>query len=276
MSTKEELLRLKKLANNIRRDVLEMTLRAGKQGGHIGGAFSSAEILAVLYGAIMNVSPQSMHSQNRDRFILSKGHSAIGLYAALYENGFLTKDELETFEANGSFLQTHCVENLDHGIEISSGSLGVGLSVGVGMALAARQKRFSHRVFVLLGNGECNEGCVWEAAMLAGHLGLDNLIAVIDHNKMQLDGNSKEIIALDRLDSVFAALGWNVFRTDGHNIAGLVQTFGEILQNGKPTVVIADTVKGKGCSFIERNPAFHHATISQEQYEIAMGELQND
>lgn len=275
MNTNENLRRLEKMANAIRRDVLEMTLCAGKQGGHIGGAFSCAEILSVLYGAVMNVTPENVTAPDRDRFILSKGHSAIALYAALYENGFLTKDELDTFEKDGSFLQTHCVKSPEYGIEISSGSLGVGLSVGLGMALAARQRGLSYRVFVLLGNGECNEGCVWEAAMLAGQLGLNNLIAVVDDNKMQLDGDSGDIIQLNRLDGMFSALGWDTVRIDGHSVPALIQAFEGIAQRKQPFAVIADTVKGRGCSLTERNPAFHHATISQEQYDAAMRELQN-
>lgn len=269
----EKLERLEKMAKAIRRDVLEMALCAGKQGGHIGGAFSSAEILSVLYGAVMNVTPENVNVSERDRFILSKGHSAIGLYAALYENGFLTKDELDTFEKDGSLLQTHCVKNPEYGIEISSGSLGVGLSVGVGMAFAARQRELSYRVFVLLGNGECNEGCVWEAAMLAGQLGLNNLIAIVDDNKMQLDGDSGDIIRLSRLDEMFSALGWDAVRVDGHSVPALTHTFEGIAQRKRPLAIIADTVKGKGCSLMERNSAFHHAVISQEQYDAAIREL---
>lgn len=276
MTDKNEAARLGRMAQAIRRDVLEMTLHAGKQGGHIGGAFSCAEILSVLYGSVMNVNPNNIYDPERDRFILSKGHSAIALYAALYENGFLTKEELETFEKDGSALQTHCVRNPGCGIEISSGSLGVGLSVGVGMALAAQQKGLSHRIFVLLGNGECNEGCVWEAAMLAGHLGLNNLIVVVDDNKMQLDGESNRIIKLDHLDRMFSALNWNTVRVNGHIVAELLQAFEEAAQRKQPLAVIADTVKGKGCSFTERNPEFHHATISKEQYEAAIRELQDD
>ncbi|RKJ54159.1 transketolase [bacterium 1XD42-1] len=268
--------RLKKMANAVRCDILRMTLKAGKQGGHIGGAFSCAEILAVLYGAVMNVTPENAEAQERDRFILSKGHSAVALYSALYENGFLTEDELNTFEKDGSLFQTHCIENHKCGIEISSGSLGVGLSVGVGMALAGQRENAGYRVFVLLGNGECNEGCIWEAGMLAGQLGLDHLIAIVDNNQMQLDGESSNIIALNQLDCMFSAMGWNVIQTDGHDVAGLVQAFSRILQNGKPTVIIADTIKGKGCSLTEKKAEFHHAVISQEQYNDAMKELQND
>lgn len=272
----ENIQRLEQMANAIRRDVLEMTFRSGKQGGHIGGAFSCAEILAVLYGQIMNISPQNKTAEDRDRFILSKGHSAIGLYAALYENGFLTKDELDTFEKDGSLLATHCVRNPDYGIEISSGSLGVGLSIGVGMALAVRQKELPSKIFVLLGNGECNEGCVWEAAMLAGQLGISNLIAVIDDNQMQLDGYSKDIIALEQKDKLFSALGWETIRADGHDIPELINTFEQAKENKCPTAVIAATVKGKGSTLTERNPAFHHAVISQQQYEAILEELKDD
>lgn len=272
MIDKKEVERLEHTAQTIRRDVLEMTLNAGKQGGHIGGAFSCAEILAVLYGSVMNIKPGMTENPERDRFILSKGHSAIALYAALYENGFLTREDLDSFEKDECALQTHCVKNPACGIEISSGSLGVGLSVGTGIALDLRKKRLTSRVFVLLGNGECNEGCVWEAAMLAGQLGLENMVAVVDDNKMQLDGASKDIIGLNDLKGAFSAFGWNAVRVDGHNIQDLIQAF-ERTSADRPLAVIADTVKGKGCSFMEGDPAFHHAVLSQEQYEIAMGEL---
>lgn len=268
--------KLEQMAQAIRRDVLEMTLHSGKQGGHIGGAFSCAEILAVLYGWIMNISPQNKTAEDRDRFVLSKGHSAIGLYAALYENGFLTKDELDTFEKDGSPFPTHCVRNPDYGIEISSGSLGVGLSIGVGMALAVRQKELPSKIFVLLGNGECNEGCVWEAAMLAGQLGLSNLIAIIDDNQMQLDGFSKEIIAFEQKSEVFSSLGWETIQTDGHSVSALIKALETAIENERPTAVIAATVKGKGSALTERNPAFHHAVISQQQYDAILEELKDD
>lgn len=264
------------MARAIRRDVLEMTLSAGKQGGHIGGAFSCAEILAVLYGTVMNITPQNVNTPERDRFILSKGHSAIALYAALFENGFLTKEELDTFEKDGSAFPTHCVKNSNCGIEISSGSLGIGLSIGTGIALAAKQKRLPSRVFVLLGNGECDEGCVWEASMLAGQLVLENLIAIIDDNRMQNDGRSENIIALEQKDRMFSALGWEVIKVDGHNVLELLEAFNKAVGSERPTAIIATTIKGKGSAITEWDPAFHHAVISIEQYNAIRGELEND
>ncbi|MCI8756822.1 MAG: transketolase [Oscillospiraceae bacterium] len=277
MEMKEEKIqRLRILSNKIRKDILELTFHAGKNGAHIGGAFSSAEILAVLYGEILKVSPELPYGPERDRFILSKGHTAVGLYAALFEKGFLTQSDFESFEKNGGILPAHCVENQEKGIELSSGSLGMGLSFGVGCALSGKRTQASYRVFVLMGNGECNEGCVWESVMLAAQQGLDHLVAIIDCNKMQLDGNSQQIIDLFNLDQIFLSFGWNMFRLNGNKVEELLNVLENIPKNGKPTVLIADTVKGKGCSFMEGIAEFHHAVITQEQYDLAIKELENN
>ncbi len=268
---------LKELARRIRRDILELTFRAGNEGSHIGGALSSADILAVLYGKILKHDPENPTDPGRDRFILSKGHAAVGLYAVLYEAGFLTEDELNSFETDFGLLQTHCVKNLEKGIEISSGSLGWGLSVSIGMQLAARQDKRDFYNYVLLGDGECNEGSVWEAAMLAAQLKHERIVAIIDNNHLQLDGDADLILNSRNFAARFKAFGFNVISVDGHDPDALALAFEVAKANrGSPTALIAETVKGKGVSFLENNPASHHMALNKEQYEQALAELEAD
>lgn len=277
METREgKLSRLEKSARRIRRNIFHLTLKAEANGAHIGGALSSADIFAALYGEVLNISPETRMMKDRDRFILSKGHTAIGLYAALFEYGFLPWEEFEDFLGNDGLFPAHCVELPEKGIELSSGSLGMGLSFGIGCALAGKKSSRDYRVFVLMGNGECDEGSVWEAAIFGVQHGLDNLIAIIDNNGMQLDGDSKLITNLEHMDHIFSAIGWNSFRVDGHDMQQLLDMFERIPRNGKPTVIVADTLKGKGCSFMEGNMQYHHASITQEQYDTAMEELKDD
>lgn len=257
---------LNQLAYKIRADVLDMAFHAGVEGGHIGGAFSSAEILAVLYGEIMNVDPKNPTKADRDRFILSKGHISIAHYAVLKECGFLTQEDLAVFERNGSGFSTHETENMDKGIEITSGSLGYGVSIGIGCALAAKRKRMDYKTYVLAGDGECNEGCVWEAAMTGARYGLDNLIVIIDKNDQQLDGYTGDIMPVDDFEKVFEGFGWAVRKVDGHNVNQLRSAFMDAREN-KPLAVIAQTVKGKGIERIEGQTGWHHAQINDTQYE---------
>lgn len=256
---------IQELANKIRNDVLDMTYHAGAEGGHIGGSFSAAEILAVLYGSEMTIDPKNPTNPDRDRFILSKGHVSIAHYAALKECGFLSQEDLESFEKNGSLFSTHELANIEHGIEITSGSLGYGLSIGVGVALAAKNKGQNYRTFVLLGDGECNEGSIWEAAMSAAKYKLDNLIAIVDRNGLQLDGFTSEVMPISDLEQVFKGFGWNTIVIDGHDIIALQNAVRDCL-NGAPKVIIAQTIKSKGLLMIEGKPGWHHARISEEQY----------
>ncbi len=256
---------VQKLAKRIREDVLDMTFHAGVEGGHIGGAFSAAEILAVLYGSELNIDSNDPSNPERDRFILSKGHVSIAHYAVLKECGFLSQDDLDSFEKNGSLFSTHETESIEHGIEITSGSLGYGLSVGIGIALAGKMKSKEYRTFVLLGDGECNEGCVWEAAMAAPKYNLDKLIAVIDKNGQQLDGFTRDVMPIHDIGKVFMGFGWNVIEIDGHDIAALQKAFRTRIEK-VPTMVIANTIKSKGLPTIENKPGWHHARISEEQY----------
>ena len=261
-------------AKSMRRNQLRMALDAGAKGAHLGGAFSCTDILAALYTAYLNAQPQNPHKEDRDRFVLSKGHCAMAHYAALYEAGFLDKEELFSFEVNDGDFPTHSVINTEKGIEISSGSLGMGLSVGVGMALAGRRKGLDYRVFVLLGNGECNEGSVWEAFMAAAHLSLDKLYAIVDCNGQQLDGDSDTVMRMSNLSVALQSFGWNVLEFDGHDIEAISNAFDNLPCNEKPTALLAKTVKGKGVSFMENNRAWHHGRLSQEDYNVAIQELE--
>lgn len=272
----QKILRLSRLARRIRKDILELALHAGKNGAHLGGSLSSAEIFAVLYGEVMKISPDTCEDPNRDRFILSKGHTSVGLYATLFECGFLTQEDINAFEGNDGVFPAHSLQNRGKGIEISSGSLGMGLSFGLGSALAGKNAGKAYRVFVLMGNGECNEGSIWEAAMLATQQKVDNLIAIVDNNGMQLDGASNNIIDISNIDSIFLSFGWNAFRIDGNSVEQLLEVMERLPQNGKPTVLVADTIKGKGCSFMENAAEYHHASITQEQYDLAIKELKID
>lgn len=259
--------RILEIAQAIRCDVLEMTYRSGVNGGHLGGAFSSAEILATLYGHIMNISAENIQDDERDRFILSKGHSAIGHYAVLHECGFISKDEMYTFELPDTAFPTHEIMNITKGIEISSGSLGYGLSIAVGIALNGKRRRKRYKTYVLMGDGECNEGTVWEAAMAASKFQLSNVIAVVDVNGQSLDGYIEGTMPIQDMKKVWNGFGWNVIDIeDGNNILELERGFNGI-SNEKPNVVLAHTVKGKGIPSIEGTVGWHHARLNKEQYE---------
>jgi len=265
--------KIKELAWNIRNDVLTMTFRAGVEGGHIGGAYSAADILAVLYGSELNVDSKNPANPDRDRFILSKGHVSLAHYAALKECGFLTQEDLDSFESNGSTFSTHELESPEHGIEVTSGSLGYGLSIGVGVALSAKRKNQTYRTFVLLGDGECNEGSVWEAAMAAARYKLDNLIAIIDKNGQQLDGFTNDVMPVHDLEKVFQGFGWNTIVINGHDIEEIQQAIAKKTE-GMPVVIIAETIKSKGLPSIEGKTGWHHARITEEQYTAFKKELE--
>ncbi len=268
-----EILRLKELAKKIRLDVLEMTFKAGADGGHLGGAFSCAEILAILYGKILNVNSKNPFDENRDRFILSKGHVALAHYSILAQSGFLTQDDLNSFEQNNSDFPTHEVINIEKGIETSSGSLGYGLSIGVGVALNAKLKNKSYRTYVLLGDGECNEGSVWEAVQSAVKFKLDNLTAVIDFNEQSLDG--KNIMPIQNLSGVLENFGFEVHECNGHDFNELENALTQNEFNDRPKIIIAHTLKAKGIKSIEGSEGWHHARLNQNDYENFRKELEN-
>jgi len=255
----------------LRRDVLDMIYRS--KGGHFGGDFSVMDILVTLYNIHMKISPEKPGDPNRDRFILSKGHTVAALYAVLCDRGFFPKSELETFAQFASIFTGH-PNNAVNGIEMNSGSLGHGLSVGVGMALAGRMDNAGYRVYVVMGDGELAEGSVWEGAMAAGHYKLDNLTAVIDRNRLQISGSTEDIMTQESPVERWSAFGWNVLEADGHDIKALDETIWRAKANsGKPTIIIANTVKGYGYSEAENDVGWHHKVPNKEQYEAAATEL---
>ena len=258
-------------AFSLRRDVLDMIYRS--KGGHFGGDFSVMDILVTLYNLHLNVTPSNMGDPGRDRFILSKGHTVAALYAVLCDRGFFPKSDLETFSQFGSKYIGH-PNNKVNGIEMNSGSLGHGLSVGVGMAIAGKMDAAGFRVYVVMGDGELAEGSVWEGAMAAGHYRLDNLTAVVDRNMLQISGLTEEIMTQDSQTERWSAFGWNVLEADGNDIKSLDLTIKEAkVFMGKPTVIIANTIKGFGYSEAENNAGWHHKVPDKEQYEAAKAEL---
>jgi len=263
---------LREMARRLRRHVITMTAAAGS--GHPGGSLSAADIVATLYFKVMRHDPANPQWEDRDRFILSKGHSAPVLYAALAESGYFPTEQLSTLRKADSCLQGHTDRNLTPGVEMTAGSLGMGLSFGIGVALAARLDHRGYRTYVLLGDGECQEGQIWEAALSAAQFKLDNLTAIVDYNEMQLSGWTREIMNLDPLDKKWQAFGWHTTDINGHDCDQILAALQEARSTrGKPTVIIAHTVKGKGVSFMENNVRFHGKAPTPEEAERALREL---
>jgi transketolase len=263
---------LQAVAKRLRRDIVTMIAKAGS--GHPGGSLSAVEIVTALYWKIMRHKPADPQWPDRDRFILSKGHAAPVLYAALAECGYFPKSELATLRQLDSRLQGHADRTATPGVEMSSGSLGQGLSFAIGCALAGRLDKKSWRVYALLSDGECDEGQIWEAAMSAAKFKLDNLTAIVDNNGIQLSGFNRDIMPLDPLNKKWDSFGWQVFEVDGHDFSQLLDAFGKAQEvREKPAVIIAHTVKGKGVSFMENNVDFHGKAPNAEQLEKALEEL---
>jgi len=260
------------LAWKIRRHGVEMTHIS--RGSHIGAVLSMADILGVLYADVLKYDAKNPKLCDRDRIILSKGHAGAGMYAALAESGFFDVEELKTHYANGSRLSGHVSHKGVPGVEFSTGSLGHGLSVGTGMALASKRDGKEHKVYVILGDGECNEGSVWEAVMFANHHNLSNLVAVVDHNHMQSLDFCDNTIKCSPLAERFKAFEWDVYDIDGHDHDALREAFKNAGKKGKPTVVVANTIKGKGISFMENNILWHYRTPQGEEYDAAVAELE--
>ena len=265
----------KTLAWLIRRNGLEMTHLS--RGSHIGSVLSVAEIIAVLYARVLNVDPKEPKKPDRDRLILSKGHAGSAVYAALAETGFFPVEQLKTHYANGSILSGHVSHKGVPGVEVSTGSLGHGLSVGAGMALGAKMDGAQWRTYVVLGDGECDEGSVWEAALQAAQYKLDRLIAVIDYNHMQSLATVDETLRLEPFEQKWKDFGWNAVSVDGHDTDALLKAFDWAKENAgsrKPSVILAHTVKGKGISFMENNILWHYRTPQGEEYDAALKELE--
>ena len=268
-----DILELEKIAKEIRKDVIEEIYNA--KSGHPGGALSIADILTVLYFNIMNIDPKNPKMDDRDKFVLSKGHASAAIYAALAERGFFEKEELVKFRKLGSMLQGHPDMKKIPGIDMSSGSLGQGLSAACGMALSNKIKKQDGRVYVIVGDGEIEEGQIWEAAMTAAHYKLDNLCVIVDYNNLQIDGKITEVMNSNPIDKKFESFGFKVFNVDGHDIKSLLDIFEEAKNiKEKPVAIIAKTIKGKGVSFMENEVSWHGKAPSEEEYKIAMAELQ--
>jgi transketolase len=271
----ETIRQIEDLARRIRKHAIIMAFSAGSLGAHLGPGLSIADIIATLYGAVLNFDPQNPYWEERDRFILSKGHGTLGYYPVLAESGYFTIGELYTFEKNEGFLPGQPVMNIEKGIEASSGSLGLGLSLASGMAYANKKLHRKNLVYVLLGDGECNEGTVWEAAMSSAHLKLNNLIAIVDRNQMQSDGASADVLNMYNFSEKWSSFGWEVIEIDGHHIEQIYDALTEPM-NERPRVVIARTIKGKGISFMEGSIEWHHGQVTKQIYEDAMLELEGD
>ena len=258
-------------ARKIRSHVLNMIYEAGS--GHPGGSLSCVDALTALYFHMMHHNPSEPGGLDRDRFILSKGHAAPALYATLAEAGYFSIDELQSLRKIGSFLQGHPDSKVP-GVEFSSGSLGQGLSIASGIALAGKLDKKKYRVYTLLGDGECDEGQVWEAAMLASHYKLDNLVAIVDRNGLQIDGLTEKVMRLESISGKWNAFGWHVIEIDGNKIDVIITALNEAQSiRGKPTAIIAHTFKGKGISFMEWIAGFHGRALSKEEMEKALEEL---
>ncbi len=261
------------IAKRLRRHIITMIGTAGS--GHPGGSLSAAEIVTALYFGLLRHNPKDPRWSGRDRFILSKGHAAPLLYAALAECGYVPVEELTTLRQLDSFLQGHTDCTLCSGVEMSAGSLGQGLSFAIGVALAGRLNSQEYRIYTLLGDGECDEGQVWEAAMAAAHFKLENLVAIVDNNGQQIDGWNRDVMNLAPFGKKWQAFGWHTIEVDGHDFTQLIDAFNQAkMTKGQPTVIIAHTIKGKGVSFMENNPDFHGKAPTATEMGIALKELE--
>ena len=268
-------LKLMKTANEIRKGIVTSVHSA--KAGHPGGSLSAAEIFTYLYFEELNVDPEDPKKPDRDRFVLSKGHTAPGLYAALAERGFFPKEDLVTLRHTGSYLQGHPDMKCIPGVAMSSGSLGQGISAAVGMAIAAKLSGDDYRVYTLLGDGEIQEGQGWEAAMLAAHRKLDNLVVIVDNNNLQIDGRIDEVNSPYPIDKKFEAFNFHVINIDGNDFEQIEAAFKEARTvKGRPTAIIAKTVKGKGVSFMENEASWHGKAPNDEQFKVAMEDLEKE
>lgn len=273
MLTDAEIKEIKDLCKETRQNIVKMVYNAAS--GHIGGSLSAVELLTVLFHKCMKNVPQWHRSEDfdkRDRFVLSKGHVSPAYYSVLSQLGYFGKEELLTFRKFGSRLQGHPTP-LCPGVEVATGSLGQGLSIACGISLALKLNKNNANVFVLMGDGELQEGSVWEGFMNASHRKLDNLVAIIDRNRLQIDGETEKIKSLDPLDEKIKAFGWNVIEIDGHDIQAIYDAIETAKKNTSPTVIIANTIKGRGVSFMENNAGWHGKAPKKEEYEKAMQEL---
>lgn len=263
---------LVKLAKELRLSALKMAYDCGKNGSHVGPGLSAIEIMATLYGDVLRYDVDNPEAESRDRLVVSKGHCVLAYYSALNKVGFISDEDIASFEVNGSHFHGHAMRDLSKGIEFSGGSLGMGMSFAVGLALSCKKKRLSSRVFALVGDGECDEGIIWEAAMSASHYRLTNFTVIVDKNKLQYDGLTEKVMNQIDLREKFEAFGFDVREVDGHNCDELSKALKATAD--KPVCVIANTIKGKGVSFMEGVKEWHHHTLSKDEYEQAVMEVE--
>lgn len=273
MINKEAVQQIVEMSNTMRLRMMELTFKAGKNGSHIGGSLSSVEILATLYNEILQIDFSDF--EKRDRLILSKGHAALAQYCALESIGILTKEETDTFEENGSYFISHSKRDIHKGLEFSGGSLGLGMSFAVGVALSCRSKGFQNHVYVILGDGECNEGIIWEALMSVSNYNLDNLTVIVDQNNLQVDGFTETVMNMGSLKDKFTSFGFNTIEIDGHSVTDLLKAFENRAKN-RSNAIIARTIKGKGVSFMENKYNWHHNVLNETKYNKAVSELNKD
>lgn len=267
---KKIILAISEIAHRVRLRILELSLIAGKNGAHVGGSLSSVELFATLYHSVLRRNSAKL--AERDRLIVSKGHSALALYCSLETVGLLQREEVESFERNGSLFCAHAKRDVEKGIEFSGGSLSLGISYAVGVALACKAKSLDSHVYVLVGDGECNEGLLWEALMSASNFKLNNLTIIVDRNGLQSDGFAKDVMDMSPLKEKFAAFGFQTSVINGHCVEDLLNAFSN--KNPQtPNAIIANTVKGKGVSFMENDPSWHHGVLTEKLYRLAVEEL---
>ena len=267
----EDIADLKAMSKRMRLDAMDMALASGNNGSHLGGSLSCTEILAVLYGKVMRYDVNNPYDPKRDRFIPSKNHCVLAHIPALAEAGFIDKSEILEFQKDGGRL-TGYPKRQEIGLEYSGGSLGMAISVGIGIALKCREKNLDNKIYILMGDGELNEGSIWEAFMAADHYHLDNLVAIIDRNHLSYDGDTEDVMRLEPLSDKLKSFNWHVSMCDGHDVESLLHAFSDG-EKGKPHIIIADTIKGKGVSFIENRREWHHHRLSQDEYEQAIREI---
>lgn len=265
--------KLNKLSLNVRKQIIELAFHAGKNSAHSGGSLSAVEILTTLYHVFLNRDENGL--ENRDRVIISKAHASLVQYCVLETYGLLTKDEISHFEESGSKYTVHAHRDISKGLEFSGGSLGLGISYAVGVAYALKEKKSPAHVYVLLGDGEANEGIVWEALMFAKHNKLSNLTVIVDHNHLQADGFVEDVLDTTDMASKFRAFGFDTKEVDGHNVAELIEAYNS-KSSEMPNAIIAETVKGKGVSFMENKYNWHYTVLPESKYKKAMAELNNE
>ena len=274
MEESTEIKKIKNFSLNVRKNILEMAVSAGASSAHFGGALSITEIISTLFAHQMKIDKKNPTWEERDRFILSKGHACLVLYSALLEKKIIGWEQVKNFEKDNSDFPGHPVKNQDLGIEFSTGSLGMGIGLSIGVAIALRKKKLNNHIFVLLGDGECNEGSVWEAAMAAPNFKLENLYAIIDKNNFQQTGANKDIMNVDSLKDKWSSFGWHTEEIDGHKINKICEVFEKTKSINKPKAIIANTIKGKGFSFSENNNDWHHSVLNKSFYDKAIAELE--